>query len=56
MLDRATRSLQLKVKEALHIEKTPANTRLNSDRGYKLPRLLDRYREEARGRGQPYRR
>ena len=37
VLDRAARPVQLKVKEALHIEKTPANNRLNRDGGYKLP-------------------
>ena len=37
VLDRATRPIQLKVKEALHIERTPANTRLNRDGGYELP-------------------
>jgi hypothetical protein len=37
VLDRATRPIQLKVKEALHIEKTPTNSRLNRDGGYKLP-------------------
>ena len=37
MLDRATGPIQLKVKEAFHIERTPANTRLNRDRGYELP-------------------
>ena len=37
VLDRATRPVQLKVKEALHIERTPANNRLNRDGGYKLP-------------------
>ena len=36
VLDRATRSIQLKVKEALHIERTPANTRLNHDGIYEL--------------------
>ena len=36
VLDRATRPIQLKVKEALHIERTPANTRLNCDGGYEL--------------------
>jgi hypothetical protein len=29
VLDRATRPIQLKVKEALHIKKTPTNSRLN---------------------------
>ena len=33
VLDRATRPVQLKVKEALHLEKTPANNRLNRDGG-----------------------
>ena len=37
VLDRAVRPVQLKVKEALHIEKTPANSRLNRDWGYELP-------------------
>ena len=37
VLDRATRPIQLKVKEALHIKSTPANTRFNRDRGYELP-------------------
>ena len=36
VLDRATRPIQLKVKEALHIERTSANTRLNHDGGYEL--------------------
>ena len=36
VLDRANRPIQLKVKEALHIERIPANTRLNHDRGYEL--------------------
>ena len=36
VLDRATRLIQLKVNEALHIERTPANSRLNHDRGYDL--------------------
>ena len=37
VLDRAARPVQLKVKEALHIERTPANNSLNRDGGYKLP-------------------
>ena len=37
VLDRAARPVQLKVKEALYIEKTPANNRLNRDGGYELP-------------------
>ena len=36
VLDRAARLVQLKIKEALHIENTPAN-RLNRDGGYELP-------------------
>ena len=36
VLDRATRPIQLKVKEALHIKRTPANTRLSCDGGYEL--------------------
>ena len=30
VLDMATRPIQLMVKEALHIERTPANTRFNA--------------------------
>ena len=54
VLDRASRPVQLRVKEALYIQKTPTNNRLNRDEGYELPgcRLLDRNREEVRGRGQ----
>ena len=37
VLDRAARPVQLKEKEALHIEKTPVNNRLNRDGGYELP-------------------
>ena len=37
VLDRAARPVQLKVKEALHIERTPANNRLNQDGDYELP-------------------
>ena len=37
VLDRAARPVQLEVKEALHIERTPANNRLNRDGGYELP-------------------
>ena len=37
VLDRATGPIQLKVEEVLHIKRTPANTRLNHDRGYELP-------------------
>ena len=37
VLDRAIRRVQLKVKEALHIQKTPANNSLNKDGGYVLP-------------------
>ena len=37
VLDRAARPVQLMVKEALHIQKTPANNRLNRDGGYELP-------------------
>ena len=37
VLDRAARPVQLKVKEVLHIERTPTNNRLNQDRGYELP-------------------
>ena len=36
VLDRATRPVQLKVKESLHIQKTPANNNLNNDGGYEL--------------------
>ena len=37
VLDKAARPVQLKVKEALHIDKTPASNRLNRHGGYKLP-------------------
>ena len=37
VLDRASRSVQLRVKEALYIQKTPTNNRLNRDEGYELP-------------------
>ena len=37
VLDRTVRPVQLRVKEALYIERTPANNRLNRDRGYELP-------------------
>ena len=33
----AARPVQLKVKEVLHIERTPANNRLNRDEDYELP-------------------
>ena len=33
VLDRAARPVQLKVKEALYIERIPTNNRLNRDRG-----------------------
>ena len=34
LVGRATLSIQLEVKKALHIERTPANARLNHDKGY----------------------
>ena len=37
VLDRASRPVQLGVKEALYIQKTPTNNRLNRDEGYELP-------------------
>ena len=37
VLDRASRPIPLKLKEALHIKRTPANTRLIRNRGYELP-------------------
>ena len=37
VLDRATRPVHLKVKEALHFQKTPANNSPNKDWGYELP-------------------
>ena len=37
VLDRASRPIQLRVKEALYIQKTPTNNRLNRDEGYELP-------------------
>ncbi len=36
VLDRATNPVQLRVKETLHIQKTPANNGLNWDEGYEL--------------------
>ena len=42
VLDRAARPVQLKVKEALHIDKTLANNRLNRDGGYELPAVGSR--------------
>ena len=36
VLDRAIRPIQLKVKEALHIQRTHANNRLNRNWGYEL--------------------
>ena len=37
VLDRSTRPVQLLVKEALCIQRTPANNMLNCDGGYELP-------------------
>ena len=37
VLGSATRLIQLKVKEALHVERTPANITLNHNGGYELP-------------------
>ena len=37
VLDWAANPVQLLVKEALHIQKIPANNRLNHNRGYELP-------------------
>ena len=37
VVDRASRPVQLRVKEALYIQKTPTNNRLNHDEGYELP-------------------
>ena len=37
VLDRASRPVQLRVKETLYIHKTPTNNRLNRDEGYELP-------------------
>ena len=36
VLDRASRPVQLRVKEALYIQRTPTNNRLNRDEGYEL--------------------
>ena len=36
VLERASRPVQLRVKEALYIHKTPTNNRLNRDEGYEL--------------------
>ena len=51
VLDRATRLIQLKVKEALYIERTPANTRLNCNRGYELPGCWIATMKKLRGGG-----
>ena len=37
VLDSTTRPIQHRVKEALHIHRTPAINRLNHDGDYKLP-------------------
>ena len=37
VLDRASRPVQHRVKEALYIQKTPTNNRLNRDERYELP-------------------
>ena len=37
VLDIASRPVQLRVKEALYIQKTPTNNRLHRDEGYELP-------------------
>ena len=37
VLDRASRPVQLRGNEALYIQKTPTNNRLNHDEGYELP-------------------
>ena len=46
----ATRPVQLKVKEALQIERTPANTRLDRDGGYELPGCWIATMKKLRGR------
>ena len=51
VLDRAARPVQLKVKEALHIERTPANNRLNRDGGYELPGCWIATMKKLGGRG-----
>ena len=56
-LDRASRPVQFRVKEALYIQRTPTNNRLNIlQRGVQVARLLDRDHEEVRVLGQlkPY--
>ena len=37
VLDRASRPVQLRVKETLYIQKTHTSNRLNRDEGYELP-------------------
>ena len=37
VLDGAARPIQLNVKEALHVKRTPANTRFNHNEGCELP-------------------
>ena len=51
VLDRATRLIQLKVEDTLHIKRTPTNSRLNWDGpGLRVTRLLDHDHEEASGK------
>ena len=52
MLYKATRPVELLVKEALCIQRTPANNRLNRSGGLRVTMLLDHDHEEIRGRGQ----
>ena len=51
VLDKTTRPVQLLAKEALCIQRTPANNRLNRDGGYELPSCWIAT-EEIRGWGQ----
>ena len=51
VLDRATRHVHLKVKEALHIERIPANNRLNRDGGYELSGSWITMMKKLGGRG-----
>ena len=49
-LDRANRLIQLRIKEALHIQKTHANNKFNYDEGYKLPGCWIATMEKLQGR------
>ena len=51
VLDRAARHVQLKLNEALRIEKIPANNRINQDGSYELPGCWIATMKKLGGRG-----